>query len=203
MDSCYLRNPYDRLLSSEELGQIPFSSESHGSLTDARYTISARLCICSGFHAHAAAAINASAVAAKVDKSDARREPAWPGRKAERHTSDSLRRQSIGALDQLTHADERLRDIITANADHRTDGFITTSPRLSREWARGGIGVHVERVPLSGASRYRGNGADVDVYARGKEEAPFVCEVKSRKNGPRWPIRSLLPFKMPKIDLEF
>ena len=45
-----------------------------------------------------------------------------------------------------------------------------------------GIGVHVERVPLSGASRYRGNGADVDVYARGKEEAPFVCEVKSRKN---------------------
>ena len=26
-----------------------------------------------------------------------------------------------------------------------------------------------------------GNGADVDVYARGKEEAPFVCEVKSRK----------------------
>ena len=45
------------------------------------------------------------------------------------------------------------------------------------------IGVHAERVPLSGASRYRGNGADVDVYARGKKEAPFVCEVKSRKNG--------------------
>ena len=45
------------------------------------------------------------------------------------------------------------------------------------------IGVHAERVPLSGASRYRGNGADVDVYARGREEALFVCEVKSRKNG--------------------
>jgi Holliday junction resolvase len=45
------------------------------------------------------------------------------------------------------------------------------------------MGVHAERVPLSGASRYRGNGADVDVYARGKEEAPFVCEVKARKNG--------------------
>jgi hypothetical protein len=45
------------------------------------------------------------------------------------------------------------------------------------------IGVFAERVPLSGASRYRGNGADVDVYARGKDEAPFVCEVKSRKNG--------------------
>ena len=43
------------------------------------YTISARLCICSGFHAHAAAVINASAVAAHVDQSDARREPAWQG----------------------------------------------------------------------------------------------------------------------------
>ena len=45
------------------------------------------------------------------------------------------------------------------------------------------MGVYAERVPLSGDSRYRGNGADVDVYARGKEEAPFVAEVKARKNG--------------------
>jgi Holliday junction resolvase len=45
------------------------------------------------------------------------------------------------------------------------------------------MGVYAERVPLSGASRYRGNGADVDIYPRGKDEAPFVCEVKSRKNG--------------------
>ena len=45
------------------------------------------------------------------------------------------------------------------------------------------MGVDAERVPLSGASRYRGNGADVDIYVRGKEEAPVVCEVKSRKNG--------------------
>jgi hypothetical protein len=43
--------------------------------------------------------------------------------------------------------------------------------------------MSAERVPLSGASRYWGNGADVDVYARGKEEAPFVAEVKARKNG--------------------
>jgi Holliday junction resolvase len=45
------------------------------------------------------------------------------------------------------------------------------------------IGVHAERVPLSGASRYRDNGADVDIFARGKDEAPFVAEVKARKNG--------------------
>ena len=43
--------------------------------------------------------------------------------------------------------------------------------------------LHAERVPLSGASWYRGNGADVDVYARGKEEAPLVAECKARKNG--------------------
>ena len=42
----------------------------------------------------------------------------------------------------------------------------------------GDIGVYAERV-----RRYRGNGADVDVYARGKDEAPFVAEVKARKNG--------------------
>jgi Holliday junction resolvase len=45
------------------------------------------------------------------------------------------------------------------------------------------IGVHAERVPLSGASRYQGNGDDVDIYPRGKDEAPFVAEVKARKNG--------------------
>jgi len=45
------------------------------------------------------------------------------------------------------------------------------------------IGIFAERVPLSGASKYRGNGADVDVYANGHEEAPLVAEVKARKNG--------------------
>jgi Holliday junction resolvase len=45
------------------------------------------------------------------------------------------------------------------------------------------IGIHAERYPLSGASRFRGAGHDVDIYARGKDEAPFVAEVKARKNG--------------------
>ena len=45
------------------------------------------------------------------------------------------------------------------------------------------IGVHAERYPLSGASRFRGSGHDLDVYARGRDEAPLVCEVKARKNG--------------------
>jgi hypothetical protein len=40
-----------------------------------------------------------------------------------------------------------------------------------------------ERVPLSGASRYRGNGADVDLYVFGPDNAPIVCEVKARASG--------------------
>ena len=45
------------------------------------------------------------------------------------------------------------------------------------------MGIHAERVPLSGASRYRDNGADVDIYAFGKDEAPLVAEVKARATG--------------------
>lgn len=45
------------------------------------------------------------------------------------------------------------------------------------------LGLRAERVPLSGAMRYQGNGADVDVYAFGPDEAPLVSEVKARANG--------------------
>jgi len=45
------------------------------------------------------------------------------------------------------------------------------------------IGIHAERVPLSGGAHYQGRNHDVDVYARGREEAPLVCEIKARKSG--------------------
>jgi Holliday junction resolvase len=45
------------------------------------------------------------------------------------------------------------------------------------------IGVHAERYPLSGASRFRGSGHDIDVYPYGKDAAPIVAEVKARKSG--------------------
>jgi Holliday junction resolvase len=45
------------------------------------------------------------------------------------------------------------------------------------------LGVKAERYPLSGASRFRGSGHDLDVYAFGRDEAPLVTEVKARKNG--------------------
>jgi Holliday junction resolvase len=45
------------------------------------------------------------------------------------------------------------------------------------------IGIHAERYPLSGASRFRGSGHDLDLYLFGREEAPLVAEVKSRAGG--------------------
>jgi len=44
------------------------------------------------------------------------------------------------------------------------------------------IGVPAERLPLSGAMRFRGNKADVDVTAI-PGDPPFECEVKARANG--------------------
>jgi Holliday junction resolvase len=45
------------------------------------------------------------------------------------------------------------------------------------------LGIKAERYPLSGASRFRGQGHDVDVYLFGADEAPAICEVKSRAAG--------------------
>jgi hypothetical protein len=45
------------------------------------------------------------------------------------------------------------------------------------------IGVRAERYPLSGASRFRDTGHDLDISAFGREQPPIVAEVKGRKNG--------------------
>jgi Holliday junction resolvase len=45
------------------------------------------------------------------------------------------------------------------------------------------LGIHAERYPLSGSTRFRGSGHDLDIYAFGREEAPLVAEAKARKNG--------------------
>jgi Holliday junction resolvase len=67
-----------------------------------------------------------------------------------------------------------------SGARHRRKG-----DRLEREIVdrHRELGVHAERYPLSGASRFRGSGHDVDVYAFGREEAPLVAEAKARKSG--------------------
>jgi Holliday junction resolvase len=65
-------------------------------------------------------------------------------------------------------------------AKHRQKGDRTEREIVDRHKA---VGVHAERYPLSGASRFRGSGHDLDVYAFGREEAPLVCEVKARRSG--------------------
>ncbi len=45
------------------------------------------------------------------------------------------------------------------------------------------LGIRAEKVPLSGATRYRGNGADIDIYPFGEDAAALAAEVKSRRNG--------------------
>jgi Holliday junction resolvase len=67
-----------------------------------------------------------------------------------------------------------------SGARHRRKG-----DRIEREIveAHRAVDVHAERYPLSGASRFRGSGHDIDIYAFGCDEAPLVAECKARKNG--------------------
>lgn len=67
-----------------------------------------------------------------------------------------------------------------SGAKHRRKG-----DRVEREIVElfEGLGIHAERYPLSGASRFRGSGHDLDIYVYGRESGPFVAEVKARKNG--------------------
>jgi len=45
------------------------------------------------------------------------------------------------------------------------------------------LDVFAERVPLSGATHYRGGGHDIDVYPFGRDHGALVCEVKARASG--------------------
>lgn len=67
-----------------------------------------------------------------------------------------------------------------SGARHRRKGDRIERELVERHRA---IGVHAERYPLSGASRFRGSGHDIDIYAHGREAAPLVAEVKARKDG--------------------
>ena len=65
-------------------------------------------------------------------------------------------------------------------ARHRRKGNRLEREIVERHTA---LGIKAERYPLSGASRFRGSGHDVDIYTFGNDAAPMVTEVKGRKNG--------------------
>jgi Holliday junction resolvase len=67
-----------------------------------------------------------------------------------------------------------------SGARHRQKGDRCERELVERHQA---LGVHAERYPLSGASRFRGSGHDLDIYALGRDAAPLVAESKARKNG--------------------
>jgi hypothetical protein len=67
-----------------------------------------------------------------------------------------------------------------SGAKHRQKGNRVEVELVHKHQA---IGTHCERYPLSGASRFRGSGHDLDCYVFGKDEAPIVAEVKARKGG--------------------
>ena len=67
-----------------------------------------------------------------------------------------------------------------SGARHRRKGDRIERELVQRHRA---IGIHAERYPLSGASRFRGQGHDIDIYACGLGEAPLVAEVKARRGG--------------------
>jgi len=67
-----------------------------------------------------------------------------------------------------------------SGARHRQKGNRVERELVERHKA---LGVHAERYPLSGSSRFRGSGHDVDIYAFGGDAAPIVAESKARKNG--------------------
>jgi Holliday junction resolvase len=67
-----------------------------------------------------------------------------------------------------------------SGARHRRKGDRIEREIVDRHKA---LGIHAERYPLSGASRFRSSGHDVDLYVHRRDEAPFVAEVKARKDG--------------------
>jgi hypothetical protein len=67
-----------------------------------------------------------------------------------------------------------------SGARHRRKGDRVEREVVDRHRA---LGVHAERYPLSGASRFRGSSHDLDIYALGRDAAPLVAEVKARKTG--------------------
>jgi Holliday junction resolvase len=95
--------------------------------------------------------------------------------------------RGVPETDQLGGRVSRVNSLTTRSVQGQLGG--------RRSWAKGNriereivsrhavIGIKAERYPLSGGSRFRGSGHDVDIYAFGKDEAPLVAEVKSRRSG--------------------
>jgi hypothetical protein len=93
-----------------------------------------------------------------------------------------------GANSEQDHAAELINSENKANIAATQAGgarFRRKGDRIERELVslHKALGIHSERYPLSGASRFRDSGHDIDIYLFGRDAAPLVAEVKSRKYG--------------------
>jgi hypothetical protein len=99
----------------------------------------------------------------------------------------SVEARGIPETDQLGGKVDRENSLTSESRQARRGGRGSRQKgnRIERELVdlHRALGIHAERYPLSGASRFRGSGHDIDIYAFGKDEAPLVAEVKARKNG--------------------
>jgi hypothetical protein len=83
-------------------------------------------------------------------------------------------------MNNLTHLAPACTNKSIGGAKSRRKGDRIERELVERHRA---IGIHAERYPLSGASRFRGSGHDFDLYLCGRDEPPAVGEVKGRKSG--------------------
>jgi len=93
-----------------------------------------------------------------------------------------------GANSEQDHAAELINSENKANIAATQAGgarYRRKGDRIERELVslHKALGIHSERYPLSGASRFRGSGHDIDIYLFGRDAAPLVAEVKARKSG--------------------
>jgi hypothetical protein len=97
-----------------------------------------------------------------------------------RRAGDPAARKTDLADGSITSKVIATRPKVQGGAHHRRKGNAIERELVDRHKA---LGVHAERYPLSGASRFRGKGHDLDIYLFGRNEAPFVAEVKARRGG--------------------
>src|SRR5436309_10797221 len=86
--------------------------------------------------------------------------------------------RGVPETDQLGGTVNRENSLRTEPAQGRRGGRRSRAKgdRVERELVRqhAEIGIKAERYPLSGASRFRGSGHDVDIYVFGKDEVPLI-----------------------------
>ena len=95
--------------------------------------------------------------------------------------------RGVPETDQLGGRVNRENSLATGSVQGRRGGRRSRvkGDRIEREIVsrHAEIGIKAELYPLSGASRFRGSGHDIDIYAFGTDEGPLVAEVKSRRSG--------------------